>query len=376
MKKHSYFNRVKILIISDGVLNLLTNKILNTTGYNSKIFKSKIKPCKMNVVILSHLLFCFFLQSCSENATGVNNGIGTWTKVESGLTNWLYDIDFPDEQNGWIVGDSGIILNSGNGGESWNLQSCPTEDILFAVDFVDNKNGWACSRNAILGTTNGGETWEIKYIEDLDEGRFRDIQFLNQNTGFVVGGKGSFGSIGVLLKTNDGGESWQEATPQSLSTLTHISIVNDKNIWVCGFGGTILFTTDIGLTWTKRNLNISPSPSLTRIQFIDQKNGWTSSRDDYLGFYITIDGGRNWLGISEESFKIIGGVQSFYFIDNKRGWMCNFPFDRILRTTDGGLTWQYDSEIRQKINSFFFVENKTGWAIGSNGSILKYSSVY
>lgn len=325
----------------------------------------------ITLVILPFLL----LLGCEDKKTPteVDTESVTWTKVESGVTNWLRDVDFSDEQNGWVVGDSGTILHSSNGGESWQRQTCPIEDYLFAVDFVDNKNGWICSMNYILRTTNGGKSWEIKYSEDLGEGRFRDIQFFDKNIGFIVGGKGSFGSRGVLLKTDNGGETWQRASLNRLPTLTHISIVNEQNIWICGFGGTILFTNDAGSKWTKKTLDISSLPFLTTIQFVDQNNGWVGSRDDYLGFYTTVDGGNTWERISEYSFANVCGVLSFFFVDENNGWLCNFPFDRILKTVDGGSTWEYDSEIRQRLKSIIFIDNKTGWAVGKNGCILKYS---
>ena len=289
-------------------INMKTNKeILNvfsqphasaSCSMNLRFQKQKSQCMKLK--ILAPLIFCFIIQSCKENITEVNSEVGMWTKVESGVTSWLRDIDFTDYQNGWIVGDSGVILNTEDGGETWGRQICPINEILIAVDFVDTSFGWICSRNSILKTTNGGESWEIKYTEDLEDGYFLDIQFLNKNTGFAVGGRGSFASIGVLLKTNDGGETWQQASLNRLPRLTHISIVDEQNIWICGFGGTILYTTDVGLSWIKGNFNISPRPSLTTIQFMDQYNGWAGSRDDWLGFYLTTDGGDKWIRISED----------------------------------------------------------------------------
>ena len=87
---------------------------------------------------------------------------------------------------------------------------------------------------------------------------------------------------------------------------------------------------------------------------------------------MTTDGGERWVRISETSFKIIGGVLSFCFIDKNIGWMCNFPFGRTLKTTDGGTSWEYDSDIYQRINSFAFLQNGNGWAVGNQGGILQY----
>jgi photosystem II stability/assembly factor-like uncharacterized protein len=115
-------------------------------------------------------------------------------------------------------------LNTGDKGKSWKKLASPTQETLVSIDFVDNRNGWICSRNSIIKTINGGESWEIIYGKDLGEGYFRDIKFLNENIGFAVGGKGSFGSIGFLIKTEDGGKTWQQASLNNLPTLTHISI--------------------------------------------------------------------------------------------------------------------------------------------------------
>ncbi len=332
----------------------------------------------MRLKIITISVLCCIVQSCNNNnITEENNRINNWTKIESGVSEKLYDVDFIDSQHGWIVGDAGIILHTENGGDSWERQTCLTEDLLWTVDFVDNKNGWICSRNSILKTTNGGENWDIKYNEDLGEGSFRDIQFLNKDIGFVVGGKGHFGSIGVLNKTEDGGETWQQVSLNSLPTLTKISIANEQNIWICGFGGTILSTKDIGITWTKKNLNISPSPSLTTIQFVDQYNGWVSSRDDWLGFFRTTDGGNTWIRRSEESLWILG-VQTFFFIDSLNGWLGTFPGGddyAITKTTDGGQTWKFVETLgAARIHSLCFLSKELGWAVGLDGVILKYTN--
>ena len=338
------------------------------------------------ILIIIIPFFCFIAQSCNENITEVIDIDGTWTKVKSGVTEGLYDIDFVDLQNGWVVGDSGIILHTVDGGESWEHQTCSTKEIIGAVDFVDDKLGWICSRHSILKTTNGGKNWEIVFSEDFGEGYFRDIQFLDENIGFAVGGRESFGSKGVLMKTEDGGETWQQASINSLPTLTHISIVDEHNLWVCGFGGTILSSEDKGLTWKKRNLNISSSPSLTTIQFVDQYYGWVGSRDDWLGFYRTTDGGKTWIQRSNESLKIFG-VRTFFFVDALNGLLGTFPGAgsyAIAQTIDGGQTWEFlpeDINVRD-IKSFCFINKNLGWAVGFEvintnvkGVILRYKNI-
>ena len=77
-----------------------------------------------------------------------------------------------------------------------------------SVYFVDDSIGWAAGseyngsifQGVIFKTTNQGETWTTQAIgvtNILD-----DIFFINENTGWTVGGDG------IILKTTDGGENW------------------------------------------------------------------------------------------------------------------------------------------------------------------------
>lgn len=308
--------------------------------------------------------------------------VNSWRKVLDGLTSWLRDIDFPDSLNGWAIGYDGLILHSSDAGESWQKQSSPTSESLYAVDFVDNKNGWICSTSSILKTTDGGKSWN-RHIEDVGEWRFYDIRFLNDKIGFVVGGKSFFGLNGILLKTTDGGETWQDVRPESLPILTHISIVDEENIWICGYGTTILFTSDLGASWTKKKLNTNVS-WFTTIQFVDQYNGWVGAdNNDSYGFFRTTDGGNTWQQIKNEIYWV-NGVQAIFFVDQLNGWLApvlGFGFTAINSTTDGGLTWETLSENMNlsRIYSFSFLNKDLGWAVGVGskdskpvGVILKY----
>ena len=69
----------------------------------------------MKIIALS--VFVLIYLNCQKNTTEVNYGVSTWTRVESGIIETLYDIDFTDCKNGWIVGDVVLILHTQNGGD-------------------------------------------------------------------------------------------------------------------------------------------------------------------------------------------------------------------------------------------------------------------
>jgi photosystem II stability/assembly factor-like uncharacterized protein len=72
----------------------------------------------------------------------------------------MYSCYFSDDSNGWLVGQSGEILRTANGGESWAAQTSGTLFTLTGVHFVNSQIGFAVGNNGtILKTTNGGNTW-------------------------------------------------------------------------------------------------------------------------------------------------------------------------------------------------------------------------
>jgi len=69
------------------------------------------------------------------------------------------DIQFIDDQHGWIVGTEIPVMHTPNGGITWYQQSVPTDtgSRMMAVCFVDELHGWVVgSDGCILRTSTGG----------------------------------------------------------------------------------------------------------------------------------------------------------------------------------------------------------------------------
>ena len=83
-----------------------------------------------------------------------------WVKQESGTTKNLYGVYFTDANTGTVVGDSGTILRTTNGGATWTRQQCGTTQALRGVSIADAFNGTVVGDSGvILRTSNGGATW-------------------------------------------------------------------------------------------------------------------------------------------------------------------------------------------------------------------------
>ena len=64
----------------------------------------------------------------------------------------LRDVTFVDGQQGWAVGDRGVIWHTTDGGRRWELQTSGVDCPLSAVEFIDARHGWAGGRGPSFPT--------------------------------------------------------------------------------------------------------------------------------------------------------------------------------------------------------------------------------
>jgi photosystem II stability/assembly factor-like uncharacterized protein len=166
----------------------------------------------------------------------------------------LESVYFVNEYVGWAVGGGyphgGTILKTTNGGEIWLIQIDSTDNLyLESAHFIDENTGWAAGSIFIIGkiyavilrTTDGGTSWNAHLISGTRT--FYSIQFIDSNNGWAVG------SWGTIITTTDGGKSWiNEISPTSYD-LYSVDFIDHNTGWAVGNGGTILKTTTGGATF-------------------------------------------------------------------------------------------------------------------------------
>jgi serine/threonine-protein kinase len=154
----------------------------------------------------------------------------------------LNDIVFLNENDGFIIGSGGLILNTINGGKKWERVRSFTDKSLFEINFENNLTGYICGMNGIiLKTENGGINWKplksgtTKYLKSID--------FYDDNFGVCVGGNG------IILRTEDSGETWENTQNSTTRPLNKVKFINKSNIIAVGNNGMILISHDSGKTW-------------------------------------------------------------------------------------------------------------------------------
>lgn len=121
--------------------------------------------------------------------------------------------------------------------------------------------------------------------------------------------------------------------------------------WVCGYDGRVLRTTDGGNSW--QGISIRGAYQLEHIHFVDEKIGFTSGigNDGYGVIYKTTDGGLTWFNITPNRAEDLWG---HWFVDKDYGIVvgggCISP-QRFFVTTNGGFSWDYLYEVNWFPNS-------------------------
>ena len=138
-----------------------------------------------------------------------------WQQINSPVTDNFSSVYFSDSMNGWIVSETGSIISTSNAGATWQTLQFPNWH-LSSILFTDEEHGFIvgwemlmADSSLILRTTDGGNTWQE--IIHVCVNRFNDVHFASDNFGWVVGSKEDLNKNCIYF-TNDGGLSWSEQT--------------------------------------------------------------------------------------------------------------------------------------------------------------------
>lgn len=195
------------------------------------------------------------------------------------------------------------------------------------------------------------------------------MYFINQFTGWIVGESYVGPSYDqIILKTNDGGETWTEQTSGFTFGLYSVFFLNELKGWAIGSGG-IIGTTNGGIDWYLKVSGLNRA--FYSIFFIDDNVGWVAG-GGYIGDGIilkTTDGGENW--VQQAASQYLLSLKDLHFIDYDYGWAVG-SVGTIIKTTDGGSTWIKQGGVSNSLlTSVYFTNQNTGWAVGYWGYCFK-----
>jgi photosystem II stability/assembly factor-like uncharacterized protein len=258
------------------------------------------------------------------------DGGESWTQVRIGDVNagqpeiHLGDVSFGSPSQGWMTwqsagDDAWSIVHTTDGGNTWAAQYTTAAGAFTWLQALDTNRAWAGLGTAVLGTSDGGVTWQQLAADDPARARFRTAQ-----EGWGV-------KDGAVYRSSDGGRTWQPifTTPPARPAWYMDHLTGWRAV-----GNVIERTTDGGATW--RSSDIDPGlPRLDGFQFVDQQHGWAWDQTSSQQLSRTTDGGARWAFLPNTGSDALTDLQ---FISPTHGWVR--ASDKVIRrTTDGGLHW-------------------------------------
>jgi photosystem II stability/assembly factor-like uncharacterized protein len=175
------------------------------------------------------------------------------------------------------------------------------------------------------------------------------------------------GSYGKIIRSDDGGTSWQEQTSHTAVNLQAIAAWDSRRAVAVGNDGVVLVTDDGGANWVEVEAPRSEIVNkLLRVQVLDGGVSWAAGAGGMILF--SQDWGSSWERRSPQEDIAWNDVQ---FAGADRGWVVG-EFGRIMRTENGGLTWQdLESPVERSLMAVAFRDSATGVAVGLDGLIVR-----
>ena len=190
-----------------------------------------------------------------------------------------------------------------------------------------------------------------------------DMQFINDNVGYACG------NFGTVIKTTDGGVTWDQFNAPTTKNLFTVFFFNSNTGYVAGSGGYLAKTDNGGLTWAV--VNFPTNDFLKKVLFTDQNTGYVlSSFSTSTHVYKTTDAGATWNNQGNGGALFLDDM---YFLNQDTGFACGGSLSGyIIKTTNGGNTWSLVSDAQfQAIYAIKFLNDNTGYAAGDDGGIYK-----
>jgi len=309
---------------------------------------------------------------------------------------WNNGMFITNENSGFVIGESGVIYHTTNGGDIWLTQHLNEFNDLHCVEAINYNDAISVGKNGtILKTENNGRNW-ISLISPVYH-NLNSVQLLPGLILYAVGDSGSvirsynakdwtiiptptnknlndlfffdifrgivIGNQGMILKTDNGGTSWQNISTGISGNFKKIDFLNDTVGFIVAGNATLLKTTDGGISWDSTNqIN---RDNLYDLQFVNSSFGFIGS--NYGVVYKTANAGESWFPLHTHYSS--ENITTIHFVTQYFGWVAT-ESKKIFRTSDGGNSWSSRLNVYNVINSIDFFSTHYGVAVGQNGTIM------
>lgn len=296
----------------------------------------------------------------------------------------LYAVAF-DGNYGIAVGHAGRMMESSDGGASWNLaaEQAPTKLAMHGIAIAGN-HAVAVGQMGLVLIREGRGAW--KKVDSGTDQRLLRVSLNKSGLALAVG------AFGTLLKSADAGASWTSIAPawaelyQSASSQDAFAAVRDEptnyvvrvfddgTMLVGGEYGQINRSTDGGETWSAAYQEVttvarSTPPTIFGMTIGDDGAGYAVGQDGLI--LATRDRGQTWQRLPS------GTDASLFDVASTRSGQVVAVGMRTGRVSgDGGQTWKSLGALDLGLNWYSAVVGTSGGnadsviAVGHSGRII------
>lgn len=189
----------------------------------------------------------------------------------------------------------------------WTLQNSVVDTSIRGASAVNENICWLGTKGCVLRTIDGGQTWQKLTIPDAEDLDFRDVEAFDENICIAMSaGKGQESRI---YKTTDAGKSWKKVKQNAHQEgfYNGIAFWDNKTGLLAGdpIAGVpyLLKTTDAGETWEEIAAENLPgledgeygfASSGTHIATVGASNVFIGTGGNVARIFYSTDKGESW----------------------------------------------------------------------------------
>ena len=287
-------------------------------------------------------------------------------------------IDFLSMNTGFLAVNHAMLATQ-NGGRNWVTHILPHHLQPTAMDFLNAKLGWIVAEEGntpniscvLLKTNNGGVSWQSFPLVANAK-----LDMTSSETGFAI--------IGAqLYATQNGGDSWQPVPLSKGERPIYLTFNSSEQGWIVvnkDGQSDLLGTTNGGKSFHNTFSSISPIDAVT---FSSPTHGLMMLGSQQPGtpnlgnLEQTQNGGKNWSLLQPTAVWVANDVHGFFQSMSLAGahdvWIATtsgamgFSSSGLLVSSDGGIRWHSVGTKRHwNIVSEQMVAPCAGWVLGSD----------
>ncbi len=289
------------------------------------------------------------------------------------------------------------VLMSQDQGQHWSRIGTIPGSSPKQLEFVNPEDGFAIGPHTLWSTRSGGQLWTPQNREGLEH-----VCFASSQVGLAIAPNQH-----QVVGTTDGGHIWNVRLSRPGVTFTDVSVASASVVYALAgssSGPRLYRSTNDGKTWTLLFANVNQSPLASayqqyvkamafpqvnplpqfkqggQIDFTSPTTGWaTLFSGNYLAQAVlrTTDGGATWnyvwgnSGCAMGCNAMGGGLHPATFHGTTGAW--RFDLTRIDVSTNAGKSWQQSSPLpfslaaSQAVSDIAMISPAVGWLTAPAG---------